>query len=118
MRHVVLLLSMLGMPGAVQAQEAPTTPEMMMREMVSPDDLRFLFGEARLAVRAAAKGDAYVPAPEASARAKLIGERMRAKGFGVLEILLDQIERELLEELPAEPNKNAVPQTPAERTPI
>jgi hypothetical protein len=85
------------------SEEALTSPEAMVREIVSPDDLRFFLNEARQAARSAAKGQSYVPAPETAARAKAIGERIREKGFGLMEVLLDQIEQELLRAFPSEP---------------
>jgi hypothetical protein len=110
MKYLLGVMLFLGMSSFVQASEEPrTTPEAMMREMVSPDDLRFFLNEARQASRAAAKGQGYVPSPGTAERAKAIGERIREKGFGLMELLLDEIERELVKAFPEEPNTRIVP---------
>jgi uncharacterized membrane-anchored protein len=100
MKRVLVWVLVLGFAGVAQADEARASPEAMMQEIVSPEDVRFFMNEARQASRAAAKGELYVPAPEAAARARNIGERMREKGFGLMEALLDQIEQELLSVFP------------------
>lgn len=114
MKPVLVMVLMLGLTGAAQAEEALASPETVMREIVSPEDVRFFMNEARQASRAAAKGELYVPAPEAAARARNIGERMREKGFGLMEALLDQIEQELLSVFPPPPDKPAAPVKPDE----
>lgn len=119
MKHALAGLVLLGMLGAVQASEPEAlkslaSPETVLREMVSPDDVRFFLNEARHAARAAAKGDAYVPSPQTATRAREIGERLREKGFGLMEGLLDQIERELMKEL--SPAPGTAPHPAPERT--
>ena len=118
MKAVWVVVGVLGWLGAALASEpvppAPmASPEAMMREMVSPEDVRFFMGEARQAARAAARGQAYLPAPETATRAREIGERMREKGFGLMEVLLDEIERELMRAYPAAPGNT--PATGQER---
>lgn len=124
MKHVLTGLILLGILGAVQAAEPEASgtetpkplaaPETMLREMVSPDDVRFFLNEARQAARAAARGNAYVPSPQTATRAREIGERLREKGFGLMEGLLDQIERELMKEF--SPVPGAAPHPAPERT--
>lgn len=124
MKHALTGFVLLGMLGVVQAAEPevakPETPkpldspEATLREMVTAEDVRFFLNEARQAARAAAKGDAYVPSPQTATRAREIGERLREKGFGLMEGLLDQIERELLKEL--SPAPGTAPHPAPERT--
>ncbi len=110
MKYFLGAMLVLGLSGYAQAEEAPrTTPEAMMREMVSPEDLRFFLNEARQASRAAAKGESYIPSPGTANRAKAIGERIREKGFGMMELLLDEIERELVKVFPEERKVPVVP---------
>lgn len=110
MKYLLGAMLMLGLPGYVHAsEEARTTPEAMLREMISPEDLRFLLNEARQATRAAAKGQSYIPPPGTAQRAKAIGERIREKGFGLMELLLDEIERELVRALPEKPVPPVMP---------
>ncbi len=118
MKQVLAVLVMLGVSGAsLAAEEPPSSPEAMMREIVTPEDLRFFLKEARQAARAAAKGESYVPAPETATRARDIGDRIREKGLGLMEVLLDQIEQELLKAFPEEPDSATPPVSkPAERT--
>lgn len=115
---ILLGMALVAQANSVQpdgAQPAPglASPDAMMREMVTPDDLRFFLNEARQAARSAAKGEAYVPAPQTAMRAKEVGERMREKGFGLMEVLLDQIERELMKEF--SPPAGAAPRSMPER---
>jgi hypothetical protein len=112
MKRVLVWVLMSGFAGVAQAEEAPASPEAVMRKIVSPEDVRFFMNEARQAARAAQRGELYVPAPDAAARARNIGERMREKGFGLMEALLDQIERELLSALPPPQDKPASPAKP------
>lgn len=110
MKYLLGVMLVLGLSGYVQASEAPrTTPEAMLREMISSEDLRFFLNEARQATRAAAKGQSYIPPPGTAERAKAIGERIRVKGFGLMELLLDEIERELVRALPEKPAPPLVP---------
>lgn len=112
MKRIVVAGCLLGWVGLAQAEPVPPAPpafmgapELMLREMVSPDEVRFFMGEARQAARAAARGQAYLPAPETAARAREIGERLRARSFGMMEVLLDEIERELMRAIPAIPER-------------
>lgn len=119
MKKALAGLVLLGMLGAVQASEpemlkSPALPETVLREIVSPDDVRFFLHEVRQAARAAARGDAYVPPPQTATRAREIGERLREKGFGLMESVLDQIERELMKEL--SPTPGTTPHPVSERT--
>lgn len=118
MKQVLAALVMLGVSSAVLAdKEAPASPEAEIRKIFSPEDMRFFMNEARRALNAAAKGESYVPAPETATRARLIGERMREKGFGLMELMLDQIEQELSRLYPPEPGVESPPVSePSERT--
>lgn len=119
MKYLLGAMLFLGMSGFAQASEEPrTTPEAMMREMVSPEDLRFFLNEARQASRAAAKGESYIPSPGTAGRAKAIGERIREKGFGLMEMLLDEIERELVKAFPEKPDTGVAPDTKPDARPV
>jgi hypothetical protein len=110
MKHLLVAMLIMVLPGFVQASDEPrTAPEAMMQEIVSPEDLRFFLNEARQATRAAAKGQSYIPSPGTADRIRHIGERIREKGFGMMELLLDEIERELVGTFPQEPDTEPVP---------
>lgn len=114
MKGIWAVLLMLGLTGAVQGEDAPpSSPEAMIGEIVSTDDLRFFLNEVRQAARLAARGERYVPTPEAASRAKDIGNRIRENGLDLVGSLLDQIEREFRKAMP--PDGPAVPCEPPDR---
>jgi hypothetical protein len=116
MKGMLAVLLMLGLIGAVQAEDAPpSSPEAMIGEIVSADDLRFFLNEARQAARLVARGERYVPSPEAATRAKDIGNRIQKNGLDLVENLLDQIEHELLKAMPEQPDRPTVPCEPPDR---
>jgi hypothetical protein len=109
---------MLILAGPVMAEEElPPVPEAAIADVLSREDVQFFMNEARQAARAASRGEFYAPDPEAADRAKRIGERMRAKGLGLMEAMLDEIEHELLRLFPEEPN-SVVPQLDTAPPPV
>ncbi len=104
MKYLVAMMLGWSLVCPAQAAEPSASPEETIRQLVTADELRFFLNEARQAARAAARGGNYAPSPETANRAKEIGIRVREKGFGLMEVLLDQIEQELLNAFPGEPS--------------
>lgn len=108
MQYLLAGLIVLAIAGPVMAEEElPPAPEVAIAEVLSREDVQFFMNEARQAMRAAVNGEIHVPDPETADRARKIGERMRAKGLGLMEAMLEEIEHELLRLFPKEPDLTA-----------
>ena len=88
------------MSGPARAEPpAPLTPEALLGGLVQESDVNLMFSYVRDAFKAALRGQEAQPPYELQRRAEEIGYELKRRGAIAGAVLIDEIERSVLEEL-------------------